>query len=71
MSESAPVRGSYALACMLSEAIEAFEAGPPTLRSAHPSWPALELEEFDFDDTQVGFEIPREELLALDDSAAA
>ena len=71
MSESAPFRGSYALACMLSDAIEAFEAGPPTLRSSHPSWPALELEEVELDDTLVGIDIPREELRALDDSAAA
>ncbi len=73
MSESAPFRSTYALACMLSEAIEAFEAGPPTLRSAHPSWPPLELEELGdtFDDTEVGIEIPWEELRALDEPAAA
>ncbi len=61
MSHVAPFRSAYSLAAMLSEAIDAFESGPPTLRSAHPSWPAMELEQQEpFDDTLVGFEVPRE-----------
>jgi hypothetical protein len=61
MSQVAPFRSAYSLAAMLSEAIDAFESVPPTLRSAHPSWPAMELEQQEpFDDTLVGFELPRE-----------
>ena len=61
---AATAPSTYALACMLSEAIDAFESSPPTLRSPHPSWPPLELEAFD--DTLVGIEIPSELLAAND-----